>query len=298
MNYLSTRNNKKEYSFSEAVIKGLAEDGGLFLPKEIPVLPQKFFDTIDDQTLTDIAFEISKQFINDIPDEDLKLIIDEAINFPAPVITLSDKYSVLELFHGPTCAFKDYGARFLAGVLSYYLKAENKRCTILVATSGDTGSAVASGFYGKENIDVVILYPSGKVSKIQEQQLTTYDKNIIAFEIDGTFDDCQRLVKSAFSDEELNKNYFLTSANSINIGRLLPQTFYYFDAWKQVKKLDKEIVFAIPSGNLGNLTAGIFSKKLGLPVKYFVSALNRNDIFRKYLEHRYIQSCSFSKDNF
>jgi threonine synthase len=284
MNYISTRNNKKEYSFSEAVIKGLSEDGGLFLPEEIPALPAKFFDTIDDMSLTEIAYEISKRFITDIPGDELRLIINEAINFPAPVVRLSDELSVLELFHGPTCAFKDYGARFLAGILSYYLKVENKRCTILVATSGDTGSAVASGFYGKDNIDVAILYPSGKVSRIQEQQLTTFGKNIFAFEIEGTFDDCQSLVKSAFTDEELNKKYFITSANSINIGRLIPQTFYYFNAWKQVKDSGKEIVFTIPSGNLGNLTAGLFAKKMGLPVKYFVSALNSNDVFGKYLK--------------
>jgi len=284
MNYLSTRNNKKEYSFGEAVIKGLSDDGGLFLPQEIPILSAEFINTIEDKSLTEIAYEISNLFINDIPGDELRFIINETINFPAPVVSLSDKYSVLELFYGPTCAFKDYGARFLAGVLSRYLKAENKRCTILVATSGDTGSAVAGGFYGKDNVDVAILYPSGKVSRIQEQQLTTFGKNIYAFEIEGTFDDCQRLVKSAFADKVLNKEYFLTSANSINIGRLLPQTFYYFNAWKQVKKLDKEIVFSVPSGNLGNLTAGLIAKKMGLPVKYFVSALNSNDVFLKYLD--------------
>jgi threonine synthase len=285
MNYLSTRNNSKEYLFSEAVIKGLAEDGGLFLPSYIPLLSDDFLNNIENKSFTDIAFEISKLFITDIPDQKLSSIIKDAINFPAPVINLSKDYSVLELFHGNTLAFKDFGARFLAGVLSYYLKSENKRCTILVATSGDTGSAVASGFYGKENIDVVILYPSGKVSSIQEQQLTTFGKNIHAFEINGTFDDCQFLAKSAFLDEELNRNYFLTSANSINIGRLIPQTFYYFNAWKQVKNNYDDIVFAVPSGNLGNLSAGLIAKKMGLPVKYFVSALNRNDAFLKFLQY-------------
>jgi len=284
MKYISTRNNNKEYSFCEAVIKGLAEEGGLFLPKEIPVLKDKFIGKLRDKSLTEISYEISELFIDDIPADELSLIINEAINFPAPLVRLSDKYSVLELFHGPTCAFKDFGARFLAGVLSYYLKTEGKKCTILVATSGDTGSAVASGFYGKDNIDVVILYPSGKVSRIQEQQLTTFGKNIYAFEIEGTFDDCQRLVKTAFNDEKLNKKYFLTSANSISIGRLLPQTFYYFEAWKQTEESDKEIVFSVPSGNLGNLTACLFARKMGLPIKYAVSALNRNDVFRKYLE--------------
>jgi threonine synthase len=284
MNFISTRNNKKEYSFSEAVIKGLAEDGGLFFPKSIPILPKEFFNTIEEKSFTQIAHEVSHLFIDDILVDQLNSIIDEAINFPAPVIKLSDDISILELFHGNTLAFKDFGARFLAGVLSYYLKSENKRCTILVATSGDTGSAVASGFFNKENIDVVLLYPSGKVSTIQEQQLTTFGNNIFAFEVDGTFDDCQHLVKAAFLDIELNQDHFLTSANSINIGRLIPQSFYYFNAWKQVKQSGKDIIFVVPSGNLGNLTSGLIAKQMGLPVKYFVSALNKNDIFKKYLD--------------
>jgi threonine synthase len=275
MNFISTRNTAKEYSFSEAVIKGLAEDGGLFFPQSIPKLPEAFFNTIEDKSFTEIAYEVSRLFINDIPADKLKNIIEEAINFPAPVVKLSDDFSILELFHGNTLAFKDFGARFLAGVLSFYLKSKNKRCTVLVATSGDTGSAVASGFYNKENIDVVILYPSGMVSAIQEKQLTTFGNNIFAFEIEGTFDDCQHLVKTAFLDAGLNQKHFLTSANSINIGRLIPQTFYYFNAWKQVKQYGKDIVFVVPSGNLGNLTSGLISKRMGLPVKYFVSALNR-----------------------
>src|ERR1035437_11098451 len=230
MNFISTRNAAKEYSFSEAVIKGLAKDGGLFFPKYISRLPEAFFNSIEDKSFTEIAYEVSRNFINDIPVDKLKSIIEEAINFPSPVVKLSDDISILELFHGNTLAFKDFGARFLAGVLSYYLKSENKRCTILVATSGDTGSAVASGFFNKENIDVVLLYPSGKVSNIQEQQLCTFNNNIFAFEVDGTFDDCQRLVKAAFLDTELSREHFLTSANSINIGRLIPQSFYYFNA--------------------------------------------------------------------
>jgi threonine synthase len=284
MKFIITRNSAKEYSFSEAVVKGLAEDGGLFFPKSIPQLPEVFFNSIEDKSFTEIAYEVSRLFINDIPADKLKSIIEEAINFPAPVVKLSDDFSILELFHGNTLAFKDFGARFLAGVLSFYLKSENKRCTVLVATSGDTGSAVASGFYNKENIDVVILYPSGMVSAIQEKQLTTFGNNIFAFEIEGTFDDCQHMVKTAFLDAELNQKHFLTSANSINIGRLIPQTFYYFNAWKQVKQYGKDIVFVVPSGNLGNLTSGLISKRMGLPVKYFVSALNRNDIFKKYLD--------------
>ena len=284
MNFLSTRNSKKEYSFSEAVIKGLAEDGGLFFPKSIPKLPKEFFNSIEEKSFAQIAHEVSNLFIDDIPIDTLNSIIDEAIDFPAPVIKLSDDISILELFHGNTLAFKDFGARFLAGVLSYYLKSENKRCTILVATSGDTGSAVASGFFNKENIDVLLLYPSGKVSTIQEQQLTTFGKNIFAFEVSGTFDDCQHLVKAAFLDKELNKDHFLTSANSINIGRLIPQSFYYFNAWKQTKNSGKDIIFVVPSGNLGNLTSGLIAKQMGLPVKYFVSALNKNYVFKKYLD--------------
>jgi threonine synthase len=284
MKFISTRNINKEYSFSEAVIKGLAEDGGLFFPKSIPKFPKEFFDRIEEKSFTQIAHEVSHLFINDIPADTLNSIIDEAINFPAPVIKLSEDISILELFHGNTLAFKDFGARFLAGVLSYYLKSENKKCTILVATSGDTGSAVASGFFNKDNIDVVLLYPSGKVSNIQEQQLSTFGNNIIAFEVDGTFDDCQRLVKAAFLDEELNQDHFLTSANSINIGRLIPQSFYYFNAWEQVKKYNRDIIFVVPSGNLGNLTSGLIAKQMGLPVKYFVSALNKNDVFKKYLD--------------
>lgn len=284
MKYISTRNHNKQYSFSEAVIKGLAEDGGLFFPNSIPKLPKEFFNTLEQKSLTQIAREISRVFIDDIPLEKLNAIVDEAISFIAPVFKLSDGLSILELFHGNTLAFKDFGARFLAGVLSYYLKSENKRCTVLVATSGDTGSAVASGFYNKDNIDVVLLYPSGKVSAIQEMQLSTFDNNIFAFEVDGTFDDCQYLVKTAFLDSELNKEHFLTSANSINIGRLIPQTFYYFNAWKQAKNSAKEIVFVVPSGNLGNLTSGLIAKEMGLPVNYFVSALNSNDVFMKYLE--------------
>lgn len=284
MKYLSTRNSELRYSFGDAVIKGLADDGGLFLPEFIPVLPESFFNNIEKLSFTDLAFEIASKFIDDISEVDLRSIIEEAVNFPAPVVPLDGNFSILELFHGNTCAFKDFGARFLAGVLSHYLKKREQRCTILVATSGDTGSAVASGFYGKDNIDVIILYPSGKVSRIQEQQLTTFGKNITAYEIDGVFDDCQRLVKTAFLDKELTDNYFLTSANSINIGRLLPQSFYYVNAWKQVKEKGNEVVFVVPSGNLGNLTSGILAKTFGLPVKYFVSALNRNDIFKKYLE--------------
>jgi threonine synthase len=284
MRYISTKNNALDLSFREVLIKGLPDDGGLFFPKYIPKLPKEFFEKIEDKSFTEIAYEASKLYIDDIDDISLRKIVEEAIDFPAPVVKLSDNFSVLELFYGRTLAFKDFGARFLACTLSYYMKEKNQKCTILVATSGDTGSAVASGFFGRENIDVVILYPSGNVSKIQEQQLTTFGGNITAFEIKGTFDDCQRLVKTAFLDNELNKKFFLTSANSINIGRLLPQSFYYINAWKQVKKYADKIVFVVPSGNLGNLTSGLLAKEMGLPIEYFVSALNVNDVFLKYIE--------------
>ncbi|MGE5458511.1 MAG: threonine synthase [Methanococcaceae archaeon] len=283
MKYLSTKNTAIEVPFREAVLKGLASDGGLFFPRNIPKLSDEFFTSLKYKELSDIAFEISSMFIDDIPPAILKDIIKVAVNFPAPVKKLSENISILELFHGNTLAFKDFGARFLAGILEFYMKEMNRKCTILVATSGDTGSAVASGFHGRENIDVIILYPSGKVSRIQEQQLTTFGDNIFAFEIEGNFDDCQHLVKTAFMDDELNRNHFLSSANSINIGRLLPQTFYYFNAFKDFDRQDQKLIFAVPSGNLGNLTSGLFAKEMGLPVDHFVSALNINDTCLRFI---------------
>jgi len=283
LNYYSTNNKNATVSFREAVLKGLADDGGLFMPNEIPKLPQSFFSDIERYSFQEIGFEIAKLFIDDIPDSDLRHIVKEAVSFPAPLVPLSKSISALELFHGPTLAFKDFGAKFLAAILEHYLKDEKKETVILVATSGDTGSAVANGFYEKEGITVALLYPSGKVSKTQEQQLTTLGKNIYAFEIEGVFDDCQRLVKQAFHDAELKNIFSMTSANSINIARLLPQAFYYFEAYKQIKDKTLPFIVSVPSGNFGNLSAGLLAQAMGLPITKFVAAVNANDVFRSYL---------------
>ncbi|MHB1687187.1 MAG: threonine synthase [Ignavibacteriaceae bacterium] len=285
MIFYSTNNKNVSVSFREAVIKGIAADGGLFMPSFLPKLPLSFFDTIDKLTLQEIALEVAGKFIEDeIPKNDLRKIIETSISFDAPLVRLTDYLSILELFHGPTLAFKDFGARFMAKTLSYLIRNGNEHVTILVATSGDTGSAVANGFYEVDGINVVILYPSKKVSEIQEKQLTTLGENIIALEVEGTFDDCQRLVKAAFVDQELIKRKKLSSANSINIARLIPQSFYYFNAFAKVKNENRQVVFSIPSGNLGNLTAGLFAKEMGLPVYKFIAASNANDVFPKYLE--------------
>ncbi len=266
-------------------MKGLSPDGGLFMPEFIEKLEDSFFGAISELSIQEIGFEVAKQFVGDeIPIDDLKKIVNDAISFDAPLIELDNTISILELFHGPTLAFKDFGARFMARTMSYFLRLSNKEVNILVATSGDTGSAVASGFYGVEGINVYLLYPSGKVSSIQEKQLTTFDKNITALEINGTFDDCQHLVKTAFLDDEVTSNIPLSSANSINIARLIPQSFYYFNAYKQIKDKSKNIYFSIPSGNLGNLTAGLMAKKMGLPVTKFIGATNSNSIFTEFIE--------------
>ncbi|MCX6735420.1 MAG: threonine synthase [Candidatus Peregrinibacteria bacterium] len=275
-------------TFEKAVMQGLAEDGGLFMPTEIPTLPKDFFEKISILSLPEISFEVAKTLLQeDIPEKDLRKIIDESINFDAPLKQVVENIFSLELFHGPTLAFKDFGARFMARIMSYFINKSDKKITIIVATSGDTGSAVASGVYNVPGIRVFLLYPSGKVSKIQEQQLTTMGGNIHALEIDGTFDDCQRLVKTAFVDKELKtifaeNNDSLGSANSINIARLIPQSFYYFYAYAQLKNKDYA-VFSIPSGNLGNLTAGLIAKKMGLPIKKFIAANNSNNSFTEYL---------------
>ena len=292
MKLYSTNDRNKLVTFREAVIKGISEDGGLFMPLSLPKMPEAFFERINILDLQDIAFAVCRTLLKDeIPDYDMFGIIRRAFTFTAPLVNLGkDKY-VLELFHGPTLAFKDFGARFLAETLSYFNKDENKELVILVATSGDTGSAVANGFLGVEGIHVYVLYPKGLVSKIQESQFTTLGQNITAIEIDGTFDDCQRLVKEAFLDEELNQKMQLTSANSINVARFLPQTFYYFYAFAQLRSMkpkltaeELEAVICVPSGNFGNITAGLFAKKTGLPVKRFIAANNRNDIFLQYLK--------------
>ena len=284
MLFYSTNGQSPKVRFEEAVLQGLASDKGLFFPVTIPKLPSSFFDSIEELSPAGIAFQVASKFVGDeIPEEKLKQIVTETVDFPIPLVEVENDIFSLELFHGPTLAFKDVGARFMALTLRYFLEKKNKPATILVATSGDTGGAVASGFYNVEGINVAILYPSGKISTSQEKQLTTWGKNIYALEIDGTFDDCQRLVKEAFADSELKTKYGLTSANSINIARLLPQSFYYFFAYKQLKNKLKPFVISVPSGNLGNLTAGLIAWKMGLPVDRFVVASNRNDVVTKYL---------------
>lgn len=287
MNYFSTNGKTELTSLEQAVIKGLAPDKGLFMPESIKKLPQEFFDNIDRMSLQEISYQVATAFFGeDIPTDELKKIVYETMNFEIPLVKVKENIYSLELFHGPTLAFKDVGARFMARMLGYFVKSSNKQVNVLVATSGDTGSAVANGFLGVDNINVYVLYPKGKVSEIQEKQFTTLGNNITAIEVDGCFDDCQALVKQAFIDKELNERMFLTSANSINLARFLPQSFYYFWAYAQLKKIgkEKEVVISVPSGNFGNLTAGLFAKKMGLPVKRFIAANNKNDIVYKYLQ--------------
>ena len=263
---------------------GLPNDEGLFMPVEIPQLSEGFIDKLSELSLPEIGFEILKPFVNEaIPDEVLRQICNDAFSFPAPIVELKENLYSIELYHGPTLAFKDFGARFMSRILGYFNASNNNKNTILVATSGDTGSAVADGFYQVENVDVVILYPQGKVSDLQEKQMTTLGHNIHAMAIDGNFDDCQRLVKAAFMDKELSERYGLTSANSINIARLLPQMLYYFYAYGRVTSNDKPVVFSVPSGNYGNLTAGVMAKKMGLPINHFIAAANANNIVPQYL---------------
>ncbi len=285
MKYYSTKNKNFKVSFRDAVLKGIAPDGGLFMPEEIPEFEENFFKNISDLSLKEIAFLVSKKiFGSDIETIELKNIIDSSITFDAPLVNISDNINILELFHGPTLAFKDFGARFMANTVACLNRDEEKEINILVATSGDTGSAVANGFFKVDGINVVLLYPSKKVSKIQEQQLTTLGENITALEVHGTFDDCQSLVKKAFADNELNSKITLSSANSINIARLLPQSFYYFNAYARVKDKNLPTVISVPSGNFGNLTAGLIAKRMGLPVQKFIAATNSNDVFTKYID--------------
>lgn len=288
MKYYSTNKNAPDATLEEAVVKGLAADRGLYMPAEIKKLPVSFFEEIDKLSFQEIAYRVADAFFgSDIPAETLKQIVYDTLSFDVPAVKVKDDIYSLELFHGPTLAFKDVGARFMARLLGYFIRKEGKKqVNVLVATSGDTGSAVANGFLGVEGIHVYVLYPKGKVSEIQEKQFTTLGNNITAIEVNGTFDDCQALVKSAFMDKELNEHMQLTSANSINVARFLPQAFYYFYAYAQMKKLDKadNLVICVPSGNFGNITAGLFGKYMGLPVKRFIAANNRNDIFYQYLK--------------
>ena len=272
----------------EAVVKGLAGDRGLYMPETIKTLPQSFFDNIDKLSFQEIAFTVAQAFFGeDVNEEDLRKIVYDTLACDCPVARAADDIYSLELFHGPTLAFKDVGARFMARLLQYFIRQEgNEEVNVLVATSGDTGSAVANGFLGVDGIHVYVLYPKGKVSKIQECQFTTLGKNITAVEVDGVFDDCQALVKNAFMDEELNNHMKLTSANSINVARFLPQAFYYFNAYARMKALGKadEMVVCVPSGNFGNITAALFGHRMGLPIKRFIAANNANDIFYNYLQ--------------
>ena len=272
-------------SFREAVDKGLAEDGGLYMPVVIPRLSDGFFASLHSMTFHEIAFNVARFLLEDeIPDADLRKIVERSITFPAPLRRLDERTSVLELFHGPTLAFKDFGAQFMAHSMAYLHRNDTEERTILVATSGDTGSAVAHGFHNAEGVKVFLLYPSGRVSKIQEQQLTTMTGNVTALEIEGSFDDCQHMVKEAFADKQLSGRRKLTSANSINIARLIPQTFYYFNAIARLSERKGPVVFSVPSGNLGNLTAGLIAWKMGLPADHFIAATNSNDGFTKFLE--------------
>lgn len=288
MRYYSTNHKASEASLQEAVVKGLASDKGLYMPEVIKPLPASFYNHIEDMSFQEIAYHVADAFFGeDVPAETLKQIVYDTLSFDAPVVKVKENIYSLELFHGPTLAFKDVGGRFMARLLGYFIRKEGqKQVNVLVATSGDTGSAVANGFLGVEGIHVYVLYPKGKVSEIQEKQFTTLGQNITALEVDGTFDDCQALVKNAFMDTELNAHMKLTSANSINVARFLPQSFYYFYAYAQLKKVGKadNLVVCVPSGNFGNITAGLFGKRMGLPVKRFIAANNRNDIFYQYLQ--------------
>lgn len=287
MLYYSTHDKDYQVSLKDAVLSGQAPNKGLFMPETIPVLPPSFYENLKGLSFADVALKVGwALFRDDMSLPELQEIVDDALNFEMPVVPVKDNIYTLEQFHGPTLAFKDVGARFMARLTAHFLGNNEQEVTVLVATSGDTGSAVANGFLNVPGIKVVILYPSGKVSQIQEQQLTTLGNNITALEIDGVFDDCQALVKQAFIDEELTSRISLTSANSINIARLIPQSFYYHHAWAQLqeKHPNCEVVFCVPSGNFGNLTAGLIAKRMGLPVKHFVAATNANNVVPQYLE--------------
>ena len=283
MNYYSLNHTSPKTSFKEAVVNGIAPDRGLYFPESITPLPEDFFKNMDKYSNEEIAYQAIQQFVRDeIPEEKLKEIIKKTISFNFPVVQVKDNIATLELFHGPTMAFKDVGARFMSECLEYFNQGEEE-VTVLVATSGDTGGAVANGFLNAKGVEVVILYPSGKVSDIQEKQLTTLGNNITALEVDGVFDNCQEMVKSAFLDAEISRK--LTSANSINVARWLPQMFYFFFAYKQIYQQYKEVMFSVPSGNFGNICAGLMAQKLGLPVKRFIASTNVNDTVPNYLKN-------------
>lgn len=285
MKFYSLNDSHIKATFKEAMIAGIAPDKGLYFPESITPLPTDFFEHIDELSHHEIAFQAIHQFVSDdIPDTVLKEIIANTLDFDFPVVDIEENVGTLELFHGPTMAFKDVGARFMANCLGYFSQGETTEVTVLVATSGDTGGAVANGFLGVDGVNVVILYPSGKVSDVQEKQLTTLGQNIVAMEVDGTFDDCQRMVKTAFLDAGITDHKKLTSANSINVARWLPQLFYFLFAYKQAKSKGKKIVFSVPSGNFGNICAGMVAQKLGMPVKHFVASTNVNNVVPKFMQ--------------
>lgn len=285
MNFYSLNKNAPKVSFKEAVVNGIAPDGGLYFPEQIPQLSPSFFKDIQDLTNLEIAYRALMPFVQeDIPEAILREILEEILDFDFPLVPINKNVSALELFHGPTMAFKDVGARFMARSLGYFVKDADKKVTVLVATSGDTGGAVANGFLGVNGVEVVILYPSGKVSDIQERQLTTLGQNITALEVHGTFDDCQRMVKRAFVDESLKGNVSLTSANSINVARWLPQMLYFLFAYKHLKAKGEKLVFSVPSGNFGNICAGMVAQRMGMPVQHFIASTNVNDTVPKYMQ--------------
>ena len=285
MNYYSTNHQSPKVSFKEATIQGQAPDKGLYFPERIPALPKGLIENISAYSNEEIAYQVIAPYVGDtIPQTELRRIVNETINFNIPLVKVEEDIFSLELYHGPTLAFKDIGARFMSRCLGYFVKGLQQKITVLVATSGDTGGAVANGFYGVDGVEVVILYPSGKVSPVQEKQLTTLGKNIHALEVAGTFDDCQQMVKQAFTDEELNKQIFLTSANSINVARWLPQQFYYFFAYKQWADKNNTPVISVPSGNFGNICAGILAHVSGLPVQHFIAACNANDVVPAFMQ--------------
>lgn len=285
MNYYSTNNKSLQSNFRDATIQGQAPDKGLYFPEEIPQLSKDFISSLDTLSKEELSFQIMKPYVGDtIEDKDLERIVSETVDFPFPLVSITESISTLELFHGPTLAFKDVGARFMSRCLGHFVRNNTREVTVLVATSGDTGGAVANGFYGVDGVNVVILYPSGKVSLTQEVQLTTLGANITAIEVDGSFDDCQQMVKNAFMDAELKKTSFLTSANSINVARWLPQQLYYYFAYQQWKRKDALPVVCVPSGNFGNICAGLLACSSGLPVQHFIAACNANDTVPLFLE--------------
>ncbi|HQP22531.1 MAG TPA: threonine synthase [Bacteroidales bacterium] len=288
MNYYSTNKQAPPVSLQEAVVRGLAPDRGLYMPERINTLPASFFEELPGLSFREMSYRVAMAFFGeDLPEDTLRELVYDTLSFDTPLVRVDERIYSLELFHGPTLAFKDVGARFMARLLAYFIRRQGQeKVHVLVATSGDTGSAVANGFLGVEGIQVHVLYPKGLVSEIQEKQFTTLGQNITALEIEGNFDDCQRLVKQAFMDTELNRRFHLTSANSINVARFLPQAFYYFNAYAQWKRYNdpSKLVFCVPSGNFGNITAGFFAWRMGLPVERFIASNNRNDVFYEYLQ--------------